>query len=451
MNASLTPNISVIRLVTAISAAALCLLAVAPTAIADPKFSGGQLQLPTYGPVDRHIQECAFNERGIQIAGQFGKSPDGTGKPWRRGNRLATLSLPTSPTTRRGTAIGRWNKQRIPSGEIVFGTEFDSAGRLYYVTGKSVLRGTNRKLHVLRTTPSGKPDRGFGIRGMITLTGVGRAVRNHSSLWARIVPAGSRPLIVLTNRQRTEVHRVDRKGVDRAWTPYRVNLGVADTVTAASGGSVIVGATPVVNGQAQPGMGLTRLLPTGRVDKSFGVDGVWDAPRIEDAAFPPPNPPQSWKSVLGRPEAAVSTPAGGLLVAVANVYNDLTFTHSVYRLVEVDSIGKTVAVSAPKGTSSVGGDTGFPLSSPFHFGPSKHGANLAAAEGWFFGTEAATYGFTASSSANPGQSLEQKGIAVTAFASSASSTKLLACGTLAHSAKGVVRERVLGLRMTAVR
>lgn len=429
--------------------AALCALTFATTSNAEPKFPGDQLILPTYGPVDRFVQECDFNQRRIDIAGQFGRSHDGTGQPWRLGNRLARLSLSASPKTRRGVAIGRWRQQRIPRGEIVFGTKFDSSGRLYYVTGKPLLRGKNRTLHVLRTTPAGKVDQSFGTGGRITLTRVGRAVQNNPYLRARIVPAGSRPLVVLSSPGRTEVHRINRRRVDRSWSPYRINLAVADTVTAATDGSVFVGATAVVNGQAQPGVGLTKLLPTGLVDRTFGTDGVWDAPRIEDAAYPSSNPASTGPSVLGITSGVVANASGSLTVAVKNTHSVATFTFSTFRFVEVDATGSTNSISAAKGTYSFGGDIGFPRASPFHFGPSQLGTSIAIANGWFFGDGARAEGFFASSQ-TPEQRLDLVDFAATAFAGSPSSTNLLACGAIANRRQGDGRERTLALKTLRV-
>ncbi len=424
-------------------------MALAPSAIAEPSFSGGQLRLPTYGPADRNVQACTYNERRIFVAGQFGRSHDGSGWPWRRGNRLATISLTHSPKTERNVAVASWHKQRIPRGEIVFATQFDSAGRLYYVTGKANLRGKSRRLHVLRSTPGGKPDRSFGRKGVVKLTGVSRAVRNHRDLKVRVVASGRRPVIVLSNGATTELHRVNRRGIDRNWRPYRVNLNIADTVSVNSGGSVFAGAKAIVAGKIQPGIGLTRLQPNGLPDKTFGIAGTWDAPRIDDGAAAFPNVPTIRTPGISR--ATVPTANGGAWVDVVENVNANPFQHAIHRIVKVNATGNTVAVSQQKGIFSVGGDLGVPDASPSHFEPSKQGAVLAMASGLFSGTSASTVGFGASTIAGSKLEFEESGFAATAFGGNKTSAELLACGNPRNKKSSETRQREIALRTIAIR
>lgn len=424
-------------------------MALAPTAIAEPSFSGGQLRLPTYGPADRNVQACTYNERRIFVAGQFGRSHAGSGWPWRRGNRLATISLSHSPKTERDVAVASWRKQRIPRGEIVFSTQFDSAGRLYYVTGKANLRGKSRRLHVLRSTPGGKPDRSFGRKGVIKLTGVSRAVRSHRNLKVRVVATGRRPVIVLSNGATTEIHRVNRRGVDRNWRPYRVNLNVASTVSVNSGGSVFAGAIATVAGRPQPGIGLIRLLPNGLPDSTFGSAGTWKAPRIDDAATAFANVPAIRTPGLSR--ATVPTADGGVWVDVVENVNANQTQHTIHRIVKVDATGNTAAVSQQKGTFTARGDVGLPIASPSHFESSKQGAVLAMASGWFSGTSATTVGFGASTIAGSRLEFEESGFAATAFGGSKTSAELLACGNPRNKKTGEKRQREIALRTIAIR
>jgi hypothetical protein len=426
-------------LVALICAALLAALATTASA-ATPDFGGRQIKLPSYGPVDRFAQTCAIGTRGVFVAGQFGRSADGTGLPWRPGNRLATFALSSKPKTRGGIATGKWRPLPIPRGEIVFGSEFDQSGQYTYVTTRALSRGKTRKLHVLRGTSSGRPDKTFGTRGRIELTNVSRAISNASRLKVRVLPYDRGAVIVLQNSRSLEIHRINANGVDRRWKKYSVDRPAADAVSVYRNGIVIAPAIAA----GLPGSSITKLRSNGTVNTSFADNGLWVTPQISDRLDPVGLPSTTLLGIAGG-----SAPAsdGGLYVAVVNRYwNPINLAWS-YQIAKISAAGATESIVPQTRGYSQGGDVGFPTESPFTFGPAAQGAIVARADGWFDGSTAWTYGFAGSPSATV--TVDVMDFAATAFATARSSKQLLACGVVANKQRDG-RQRTLAVRLMDV-
>lgn len=418
---------------------ALSMLAMASTAAAAaPDFGGRQLKLPNHGSAEQFAETCSIGANRIRVAGQFGGFTRRSNLGWPKGNRLATFTLPMNPKRRAGKAIGKWRDLPIPRGEIVFGSTFASSGELVYVTARPLARGKPRAFHVLRSTAGGRPDRTFGRRGMITLSGVSPLMSGGWHPGVRVLPTDKGTVIVLQNASGIEIHRVSANGVDRKWKKYAFIGFAANAVSVFRDGSVFAPAS--VDGSR-----LTKLRPDGSVDTGFGVDGFWVAPQIPDADDHP------LYSTLGMVRGSFPAADGGLLVAVANSRHYPPDTSKLtYRFAKLSPAGVTESISNPRGEHSYGRPGGYgPISSPFIFGAARQGAILAHVDGWF-SDKVFSLGFVASTTTGSPTPINQSGFAATALASSPNSTQLLVCGVIANQRATRQRKRQLAMRLIDV-
>jgi hypothetical protein len=438
------------RLSTAVSIAAAFVLLAAAVAQAATKWdtsyqNAGTLQLPTirgiYGQV---TQTCEVSGKNLNIAGRFGYNQPGLPGPWTTDQQLATTSIKLRPRQNMmlGIAEVSWRKQRIPTGQIVLGQDFDSEGGFAYVT-RSQKKSLRDQLKLFRILPSGRRDAKFGNKGYIALTIAGFDASRPAGFKVVALPKGKVLVIAQTTDTQVLLRYSNDGKPDATWGSKGVvelaapvayggtPLKAVDSATETPDGGLLISANALPKKPSSGVLGVLRLTAAGRPDAKWAKDGYWSPP----TANKPKNGSTPY-TVTGQTLLTSIRKSGDFAVLYADATNGELGTASDLKLAYVDKdSGVTTLFNEKAGSYGNGGDGGFPDAQPWYLGESSAGTIFAHADSFYdnpggtFVGEAAR--FTADSDQQAtSQDLSNDGFATGDFAVDPAAKFLYFCGSL---------------------
>jgi hypothetical protein len=418
------------RLSTAATIAAALVLSLVAVAQATTKFdtsyqNAGTLQLPTikglYGQV---AQTCDIAGKHLYIAGRFGFNRPGLPGPWTTDQQLATTSIQVRPRQNMmlGIAEVSWRKQRIPTGEIVLGQDFDSQGGFAYVTRsqKKSLRG---ELKLFRILPNGRRDAKFGTRGYISISLSGFDKARPDGFRIIALP-GSKVAVIAQTATRQYIMRFAKTGKpDTTWgsrgkiemlapTSYDgTPLDIVDAATMTPDGGMLIAANSL-SGAPSGVLGVVKLTSSGRVDNTWAKDGFWTPP-----AAGKPKSSSTPYTVTGQTLLTSIRKNGDYAVLYADATRGELGTSSDLKLAYVDEdSGVTTLFNEKAGSYGNGGDGGFPDAQPWILRESSAGTVFAHADSFYDAPGGTFVGEARRFSADANQPVASQDLSNTGFA-----------------------------------
>lgn len=381
---------------SALSACAACALVLGSAAVAeaettyDPSFGvDGTIVLPQIrGVVGQVTQTCDVSRSRLNIAGRFGSNAAGYPGPWKAGQQLATTSISLSPKQglSRGVARVQWRKQKIPTGQIVMDSDFDSQGGFAYVT-RPTKRSLRQQLKIFRVLLNGHRDERFGRRGFISVTIAGLTAENPP-LRVIALPGSKVQLMAQTADTLVILRYTGRGKPDTSWgnsgvveLPAAKHNGYAPldpieaaTTTPDGGLLVAAGSAP---GQPSSGvLGVLKLDAKGAVATSWADQGFWRPP----APGKPVRVDVPYNSV-GQTLLTSIRAGGGYAVLYADSADTATGDYSDIKLAYVDDkTGVTTLFNSDAGFWSLDADANVPDAAPWLLRESASGTIAAFAQ-----------------------------------------------------------------------
>jgi hypothetical protein len=419
------------RLSTAVTIAAALVLCAGSTALAATKFdtsyqNAGTLQLPTikgvYGQV---TQTCDVSGKNLNIAGRFGYNQPGLPGPWTTDQQLATSSIKIRPRQNMmlGIAEVSWRKQRIPTGQVVIGEDFDSQGGFAYVT-RSQRKSLRSELKLFRVLPSGRRDAKFGNRGYISIKIDGfdrlqpagfRVIALPGSKVAVLAQTSTKQVLLRFLKTGRPDTKWGSKGVVELAAPSSAGatpLKAVDSATMTPDGGMLISANNVPGKPSNGVLGVVKLTSGGKPDTNWAKDGFW---------MPPvPGKPKritSAYTIIGQSLLTSVRKSGDFAVLYADGASTEVGTAAELKLAYVDKdSGVTTLFNEKAGYYSDGGDGGIPDSNPWILRESSSGTIFAHARG-FYGNPGGTFlGESARFSADADQQVADEELSATGFA-----------------------------------
>lgn len=419
------------RLSTAITIAATLVLGAGSTAHAATKFdtsyqNAGTLQLPTikgvYGQV---TQTCDVSRKNLNIAGRFGFNQPGKPGPWTTDQQLATTSIRIRPRQNMtlGIAEVSWRKQRIPTGHVVIGEDFDSRGGFAYVT-RSQRKSLRSKLKLFRLLPSGRRDAKFGKRGYISISIAGFDKFRPAGFRVIALPESKVVVLAQTSTRQflmrfTKTGKPDTswgsKGVVEMLAPTSYGgtpLDVVDAATMTPDGGMLIGANSL-SGDASAGvLGVVKLTAKGKPDTKWAKNGFWVPPEAGR-----PQRSASAYTVTGQTLLTSIRRNGDFAVLYADAVAGELGTLSELKLAYVDAeSGVTTLFNEKAGTYSKSGDGGIADSNPWILRESRAGTIFAHARGFYGNPGGTLLGESARFSADADQQIAEVELSTSGFA-----------------------------------
>ncbi|MGK2879175.1 MAG: hypothetical protein ACSLFF_11480 [Solirubrobacterales bacterium] len=351
--------------------------------------NGGTVQLPHVSSIfGQVVQTCEISGDRLNVAGRFGPNSPGLPTMWRRDQSLMTTAVkirPRQPMTL-GIADVTWQKQRIPTGQIVLGQDFDVEGGFAYVT-RSQRTALRTKLMVFRILPNGRRAAKFGHNGYTSVTIPGLTSLRPVGFRVIALPGGRVFVLAQTAKSQillrfTSTGKPDgkwgEKGVVTLAGPARHSAVAPDALASATAlpdGGLLLSASGLPGQTSGGDLGLIKLSSSGKVDTSWATNGFWKPP----AASAPQSTLPAY-DVLGRTILTSIRKGGDYAVLYADARSSETGTASDLKLAYVDSkSGVTTLFNEKAGEYSDDGDGGFPDSEPWTLGETSAGTAFAQA------------------------------------------------------------------------
>jgi len=422
------------RLSTAITIAATLVLCAGSTAHAATKFdtsyqNAGTLQIPTikglYGQV---TQTCDVSGKNLNIAGRFGFNQPGKPGPWTTDQQLATTSIRIRPRQKMmlGIAEVSWRKQRIPTGQVVIGEDFDSQGGFAYVT-RSQRKSLRSKLKLFRVLPSGRRDAKFGKRGYITIKIDGfdrlqpagfRVIALPGSKVAVLAQTATKQVLLRFLRTGKPDTKWGNKGVVELAAPVTAGatpLKAVDSATMTPDGGMLISANNLPDKPASGVLGVVKLTSRGKPDTRWAKGGFWTPPV--------PGKPKritSTYTIIGQSLMTSVRKGGDFAVLYADGASTDVGVASELKLAYVDKdSGVTTLFNEKAGYYSDGGDGGVPDSNPWVLRESSAGTVFAHARSFYGNPGGTLLGESARFSTDADQQVGEEEVSTTGFATGA--------------------------------
>lgn len=419
------------RLSTAVTIAVALVLCAGSTALAATKFdtsyqNAGTLQLPTikgvYGQV---VQTCEVSGKHLSIAGRFGYNQPGLPGPWTADQQLATTSIKIRPRQNMmlGIAEVSWRKQRIPSGQIVIGEDFDSQGGFAYVT-RSQRKSLRTDLKLFRVLPSGRRDAKFGTRGYISIKVDGfdrlqpagfRVIALPGSKVAVLAQTSTKQVLLRFLKTGKPDTKWGSKGVVELAAPINASgtpLKAVDSATMTPDGGMLISANGLPGKPASGVLGVVKLSLSGKPDTSWAKDGFWTPPV--------PGKPKritSAYTIIGQSLLTSVRKSGDFAVLYSDGASTELGTAAELKLAYVDKdSGVTTLFNEKAGYYSDGGDGGIPDSNPWILRESSAGTIFAHARGFYSNPGGTFLGESARFSADADQQVGEEEVSTAGFA-----------------------------------